>query len=352
MNGAEPRVGVAKRMKRALLGATRAAGGFGLAKVSAWRRGKLLVLAYHGISLEDEHEWDSNLFMSAARFEQRLEILRSGGYAVLPLEEGLQRAAKGDLPQASVAITFDDGLYCFHKTALPALERYGYPATLYLTTYYCERQAPVFDVALPYALWKARERGLDLAGLTGDKERFGLADAGSRATASAKLRVFAGNRGMGGAAKQDLLEQVGEQIGVDIAGLCRARLFNLMTPEETADASRRGVSIELHTHRHRAPLDRELFLREIDDNRARIEEMTGKPPRHFCYPSGVWDRAFFPWLEERGVASATTCEPGLTGRTTAPLRVPRLVDVTSLDDREFEGWLCGVSALLPRSSIG
>ncbi len=347
MHGA---IGGAKRLKRLLLAGIRSTGGFALAKSSAWRQRRLLVLAYHGISLADEHEWDPNLFMSPERFAQRLEILRRGGYTVVSLDEGLRHAAAGDLPPASVAITFDDGLYCFYKTALPILESFGYASTLYLTTFYSEVQQPVFDVAVQYILWRSRGATLHLAGFTNLHETFNLADDAHRATAWATLRRFAQDNQFSAADKQRMLERIAADLHFDAGRLRRDRLFNLMTAEEVADASRRGADIELHTHRHCVPLDRDLFLREIDDNRGRIERITGRPARHFCYPSGVHNAAFFPWLEERGVVSATTCEPGLTEPGTLPLRVPRLVDVTALDNTEFEGWLCGLSSMLPQQA--
>jgi len=96
-------------------------------------------------------------------------------------------------------------------------------------------------------------------------------------------------------------------------------------------------------------MDRDRFLREIDDNRRLIEEISGRAARHFCYPSGLYRPHYFPWLRERGVISAATCEPGLASRKTDPMRTPRLVDAGGLNDDEFEGWLCGVSAALPRA---
>jgi hypothetical protein len=143
-------------------------------------------------------------------------------------------------------------------------------------------------------------------------------------------------------------DRIAAQLSFDIGAIRHSRILNLMTPDEVADASRRGTSIELHTHRHRTPVDRNKFLREIEDNRQRIVAMTGRVPNHFCYPSGVYNEIFFPWLQECGVISSTTCDAGMTSRATMLPRVPRIVDVTSLDDVEFEGWLCGISAALPR----
>jgi peptidoglycan/xylan/chitin deacetylase (PgdA/CDA1 family) len=109
--------------------------------------------------------------------------------------------------------------------------------------------------------------------------------------------------------------------------------------------------VQLHTHRHRAPKDHTLFIREIEDNRKSIQSMTGKSATHFCYPSGDYDRAFLPWLETCGVVSATTCEVGFASRDSHPLLLPRLLDNPALSEIEFEGWLTGVSAVLPRRRV-
>ena len=343
--------GTLKRLKRITLSIARGAGAFTLARKSRWRQRRLLILCYHGVSLHDEHCWDSDLFISPDRFARRMEILKRRKYNVLSLDEGLARLAKDDLPPASVAITFDDGLFCFYKTALPILESQQFTSVLYLTTYYSEVQEPVFNVACPYILWKARNGTLKTAALTGTDQEFDLAREDHRRAAWNEITRFVQDNRISASEKNHLMAQVSAQVGFDWERLRESRIFTLMTPVEVSDASRRGVSIELHTHRHRTPMDRPLFLREIDDNRQRIEAMTGRSPKHFCYPSGVYHPEFLPWLAERGVVSATTCDPGLTLGTTPPLLAPRLVDITSLNDTEFEGWLCGLSSLLPMKTL-
>ena len=74
-----------------------------------------------------------------------MELLARAGYNVLPLSEAVNRLQHGTLPDRAVVITFDDGLHDFYSVALPILESFGYPVTLYLTTYYVEFNRPVFD---------------------------------------------------------------------------------------------------------------------------------------------------------------------------------------------------------------
>ena len=76
--------------------------------------------------------------------------------------------------------------------------------------------------------------------------------------------------------------------------------------------------------------------------------MTGANATHFCYPSGVHDPAFLPWLEELGVVSATTCQPGIATRASHRLLLPRLLDTSVLSVVEFEGWLAGAASMMPR----
>ena len=79
---------------------------------------------------------------------------------------------------------------------------------------------------------------------------------------------------------------------------------------------------------HRVPERRELFLREIADNRRALAECGLNPERltHFCYPSGLYQSAFLPWLAEAGVVSAVTCVPGLASKRQHPLLLPRFID--------------------------
>jgi hypothetical protein len=53
-------------------------------------------------------------------------------------------------PKRAVAITFDDGFHDFHSVAFPLIESFGFPVTLYLTTYYVEYNRPVFDPMVGY----------------------------------------------------------------------------------------------------------------------------------------------------------------------------------------------------------
>lgn len=340
-----------KQIKQATLKSLKSTGMSSLVRSSRWRRQRLLILAYHGIALDDEHLWNGTQFISADLFRSRLEQLKQSRCAVLPLAEAISRLYANDLPANSVAITFDDGTSDFCRQAFPLLEEFGFAATLYLTTFYSQFNRPVFDLMCSYLLWRGRGRNLDLKQITGRDLRIDLRNAVAREAANSEIRAFAREQKMSAEAKDALASSLAAHLGVDYASLIERRIMHNLTPEEVARLSAAGVDIQLHTHRHRTPLDRTLFLREIEDNRESIQKMTGKRATHFCYPSGAYDQAFLPWLEEAGIISATTCEPGFASRASHPLLLPRILDNQTLSPIEFESWLTGISAALPQRRL-
>jgi peptidoglycan/xylan/chitin deacetylase (PgdA/CDA1 family) len=335
-----------RRLRRAALQVFKGTGIFHAVRESRWRRSRLLILCYHGISLEDEHQWRPALYMEPAVLEQRLELLRTGGYNVLLLGEALQRLRTGDLPPKSVAITFDDGNYDFYRQAHPRLKSYGFPVTVYQTTYYSDYPRPIFNVMCSYLLWKRRGEVLDHGKPIGIDEPLDLRTEAGRHKIVRALIDLSDRENLTGRQKDGLAGGLAKLLGVDYEELVAKRVLQLMNPKEIAQVASEGVDIQLHTHRHRTPSDQALFQKEVRDNRERIREITGSTAVHFCYPSGVYSPQFLPWLAEDGVVSATTCDAGLASSRSHAFLLPRFVDTRSRTPLEFESWLAGVGALI------
>lgn len=337
-----------KRFKQATLRSLKTTGVSTLVQNSRWRRQRLLILAYHGISLRDEHEWNNTQYMPPEVLRKRLQQLKQSRCNVLPLDEAIKRLYANDLPDRAVAITFDDGTADFYRQAFPLLKEFGLPVTLYLTTFYSHYNRPVFDLMCSYLLWKGRYESLDLRDVTGENARFELGDWDSQEVARRGIHAFACDNKLSAEEKDTLLSRLAALLKVNYDALLEQRIMHNLTPAEVKELAIAGVDVQLHTHRHRTPKDRTLFLREIEDNRQSIHAMTGKTTSHFCYPSGAYDLEFLPWLRESGVISATTCETGFASQTSDRLLLPRVLDNPSLSPIEFESWLTGISAALPR----
>jgi peptidoglycan/xylan/chitin deacetylase (PgdA/CDA1 family) len=146
--------------------------------------------------------------------------------------------------------------------------------------------------------------------------------------------------------RQALADRIASALGVDLGPVRAGRWLSLAGVDELRSAAREGLDVQLHTHRHRFPVSRDLALREIRDNRAVLEPLAGHPLRHFCYPSGYFRPAHVPWLEEAGMESATTCDPGLNRRGDSPFTLRRFLDDARISQMEFEAELSGFAELL------
>jgi peptidoglycan/xylan/chitin deacetylase (PgdA/CDA1 family) len=340
-----------KKLKQVTLQSLKSAGVSALVQDSRWRRQRLLILAYHGISMLDEHEWNGSQYISPEVLRSRMMQLQRSRCAVLPLGEAIERLYRNDLPDRAVALTFDDGWADFYHRGFPIISEFGFPVTLYLTTFYSYYNRPVFDVVCSYLLWRGRDRLLHAKEFIDEEVSVKLATLDAREAVLLKIRAFAARQGLSAEEKDARGRALAKHLGVDYDELLEQRLLHNVTPAEAKELSNRGVDVQLHTHRHRTPLNRDLFLREIEDNRKCISEITGKETVHFCYPSGVYNPQFLPWLSEAGIKSATTCEVGFASRASHPLLLPRFLDNNTMASIEFEAWLTGVSLALPRRHV-
>lgn len=337
-----------RRLKIATLWALRTCGISAVVLRSRWRQARLAIFCYHGVSVADEHEWDDSLYMRPEVFDRRLRIMKENGFNVLPLDEGVRRLTEGSLPPRSVSLTFDDGGADFLLRAHPILLRYGFPVTVYLTTYYCDVRVPVFNPLVQYVLWKTPAEQVEARPWTGVDEVWNVTTHRGRVTALEHILAFAEQEGMSGREKADLGERLARGLGVDYDRILEHRLFQLLSPDEVSGLARQGVDFQLHTHRHRSATHRQEFLQEIEENRARIRQYAGRDPAHFCYPMGRRRPEYPRWLREAGVRTATTTRMGLAARSFELHQLPRIVDVESMHEQEFESWLSGVRDFFPR----
>jgi len=247
-------------------------------------------------------------------------------------------------------LTFDDGGCDFYRHAFPILRQFKWPATVYLTSYYSAYNRPVFDVMCSYLLWKGRYRELDVTGLMAQPAKFRLNEARDRESAAYAIQLLARESRFSAAQKDELLSTIAERLEVDYQTILAKRILHLLSATELTELAAEGVDIQLHTHRHYAPKSREYFLAELEENRKAIVQFT-KVPHHFSYPNGLYAEQFDEWLDSLEVFSATTCEPGLATKSSNHYKLPRLIDTSSLELVELEGWISGFSKFLPRKRM-
>jgi peptidoglycan/xylan/chitin deacetylase (PgdA/CDA1 family) len=328
-----------------LLKIAKGLGAFALAR--RFTRRSLRILCYHGLSLDDEEQFQPKLFMRIDTFRSRMRYLAENGYPVLPLREALDRLNDGTLPDRAVVITFDDGWRGIGTLAVPVLEQHRFPATIYVTTRDVVDEAPVFNVAIRYLLWKSRVRVLDLgsSGLGGDE--YDLSSPAGRNRALEYLGELADATDAEGRTR--ILSTVASLLGLDWSHLERLGMFRLMTTKELTGIARRGVDLQLHTHDHLfGSMDRAFVERTVIRNREVLTPVTGRPVEHFCFPSGEYSPEQLPWLASLGVVSATSCAAGFVTAATPRLELGRFLDGENIDDLDFEAELSGFLEVMRR----
>jgi peptidoglycan/xylan/chitin deacetylase (PgdA/CDA1 family) len=100
------------------------------------------ILMYHQIGPYPRPEAHRALFCHIDRFRDQLRYFKWAGFKVLSLAEAYRCLFEGaPMPERSVVITVDDGYDDFREHAWPALQEFGYPATVYLVSSLVGRKA-------------------------------------------------------------------------------------------------------------------------------------------------------------------------------------------------------------------
>lgn len=307
---------------------------------------KLRILCYHGFSLQNEEEFVPGLFIRMEEFERRLQYLKQHNFTVLSLDRAYKALESKSLPDDAVVLTIDDGFYGVSKLAAPLLKQFEFPATLYLTSYYFDRQAPIFTLSVDYMFWKTSRQQVDLTSLAIESLQQSnvltpMKVDGIREVIKAHGRTLATE-----AERETLLRSLGQCLQVDYEQLKTSRILGLINQQELTKLVALGVDIQLHTHRHELPLSSDLADDALTRNKQKVNPLLAKPMVHFCYPSGDWDPLHWPVLEQHQVLTATTCNPNLVDYNTPCYSLDRILDSARVTQIEFEAELCGFNQLI------
>ena len=339
---------------------------FGLAKalgllaLSRWlTRGKLRILGYHGIWFSEGH-FGNRIFMKPDTFRHRMEWLAASRFPVLSLNEAVERLYGGTLPACAVVITIDDGWYGTYKYMAPVLKALSLPATVYVTTKAVDTQLPHVEIALQHICKTARVSELAIPDtLIGDEARLPLATVEEQEAAADFL--IEGMKGLSSEQQITACKEINAAAGGNFESLLASRQLHNMTYDEVRGLAVDGIDIQLHTHDHDLSPDQPARIAsEIRLNRDKLAATTPGPLNHFCYPSGVYSAAMYPYLDQEGIRSATTVEAGLNDSQTHRFALSRILDGEYVPRLEIEAELSGflelkrmfLGALRPRRLAG
>lgn len=211
--------------------------------------------------------------------ERLLRYLRARRIDLLSLDDALARFEGGGAREEArpfAVLTFDDGYRDNLTHALPLLERYGVPATVYVTTCMIERQ--------PHPWW------IGLVAWLKGRERIAVEGFGAREVSSfeAKIETRIALTGwvQGNLERLAALNVAMTTDGVDIGALVDQEA--LSHDELRALAKHRLITIGGHTTSHPwlQALTADEAGHEIRENRRYLQDLLQDEIRHFAYPFG------------------------------------------------------------------
>jgi peptidoglycan/xylan/chitin deacetylase (PgdA/CDA1 family) len=122
-------------------------------------RSSAIILFYHSIGTND-----CPFTISPNSFAKQMSWLRDSHFNIVSLDELARYREAGEIPQKTLAITFDDGYQDNYTNAFPILEQYGIPATIFITTGDLRgrkiESLPPLPKMSEIQLWRLHESGL------------------------------------------------------------------------------------------------------------------------------------------------------------------------------------------------
>jgi peptidoglycan/xylan/chitin deacetylase (PgdA/CDA1 family) len=270
--------------------------------IGARYRGCGMVFILHSVVDDDAPYPDETLRCSARQLAKVLHWLRGENVEFVDLEEAVRRLRDGS-PRPFACFTLDDGYADNLTHALPVMERFDAPFTVYVTTGMITREIDAWWFGLA-DLIRSQDRvtltpqlSLDCRDLPGKRRAF-------KRLESLIHRDFG------------LLPHLREAIakgGID----CRTLVDReALTEDQLRRLSRHPlVTIGGHTttHRNLAQASDAEVQWEIAENRQFLQNVTGQSIKHFAYPFGH-ERACGERegriCRETGFRTAVTTRPG------------------------------------------
>ena len=261
------------------------------------------IFAFHRVVPEVSAHLNGDLYVSVQFLEDWLAALHKADVEVISMSDAVERVEDpGRSGRRFVVVTFDDGYADNLVHALPVLERYQAPFTVYVTTALVEGSGSLWWLGLENML--RRNEAVEVPPM---ERRFTAASIEEKACAIAQVArwVWADI-----AQRAPMLLDVFKRYGVSLsaetkeAGLSREQLREL--------SGHPLATIGGHTtdHPDLTSLSPLQASREMSDNKTFLENLCECPVDHFAYPYGVGGAREAGLAGKAGFKTAVTNKQG------------------------------------------
>lgn len=276
------------------------------------------ILAYHRVN-DDRDPFSPGI--PTRLFAQEMEHLATYCYCC-SLEEAVERLKLDDVPDNTVAVTFDDGYRDNYLHALPVFEKFSIPATIFLATDVIDSGKLLWHDQVIHALRSTPV--LALAGFGDEKNYYPLQTLQEKLHAQSVVLNFL--RSLNMEERRCWIDRLLEKLQV---GPVAMESGLMLTWEEIRLARQHGVILGAHTATHpilsKVALD--VARQEIFDSKRILETGLGEAVRSFAYPSGRredFDATTKHLVREAGYTCAVSMMFGVNESRQDPFELRRI----------------------------
>lgn len=331
---------------------------------------RTIILLYHHVNRPESDP--QALSVSPASFTEHMEILRRYTHP-LPLSRLVRDLKKGNIQDRSVVVTFDDGYRDNLYEAKPVLDRYGIPATVFVTTGYIDGNREFWwdelekiflcPGVLPEKLELKTNCGVYRQDLKRESrfeeslfQNYLSWDVRQKNNPTSRHEAYRSLcnllRPLREIERENILEQLREWAGVKKE--CRPD-YRVLSPNEILRLVEKDlIEVGAHTEGHFAlsSLGPTKQKEEIEKSKRRLEDILGYPVNSFAYPFGThsdYTAKTVDLLKKAGFTCACSNFPDLVWRFSRLFELPRIV-VRDWNGEQFYrniiGWFEGKASLL------
>ena len=277
---------------------------------------------YHGV-IDTPMAIPDSCMIDVQKFERQLRYIKKH-FRVLSLSEALNLISEGDFEEPSVVITFDDGYQNNHDLALPLLERYELPATIYLATRFLDSDTTIWTGLLHNAFSSTNR-----SKFVWRETEFDLSSCYARFESMRQVKSLLKDN-----SQESLFEEVDEIVlslsngsTIELPPNSPFRMLNSLSIQSLASSEL--IELGAHTHNHYvlSRVSPETQRDEIQTSVRLVNSLSGQSCRSFAYPNGRrcdYNKDTLAILESEGIDSAVTTEPSTCDALTPPLELYRI----------------------------
>jgi peptidoglycan/xylan/chitin deacetylase (PgdA/CDA1 family) len=278
---------------------------------------------YHGL-IKDSNNLHSWLLVKASEFEKQLRFINQYFDIIsiddlLFIEEDNKKFSK-----PKIIITFDDGLKNNFDVALPILEKYNCPATIYVTTQPVIKGQLLWDTYIIESVQKNRIGKIDLRDINLGVYQFDHSLPKQQLWGS--INDFLSDmKKLEPGYRKSVIKIIKKQYFLNRE--TKSSNFSHLTPIEISKiADSELITIGSHSHCHN--ILTQIPVKEVEKSILKsltlLEDWVKDEVNHFAYPNGNYNSAIKKIVENLSIRSAVTCEIGRWRKPIDLYEIPRI----------------------------